>query len=190
MGAGETTPNHQSVYASIETKSPWPPLVHFLRSAATGSVPCFRKRQPRHRHQRSDNDARQIQDRALVCAGFTKEMNVKRSQILLSILAMVGAMAAQADDIVPKKLNFDRYTAMLNRSPFAVATAVAPASTTPSWSKDLYVANAAHTADADYVTIISGADKSVKEYLSTKGPNEDGYAIANIQWSDKPGRRK
>jgi hypothetical protein len=30
MGAGETTPNHQSVYASIETKSPWPPLVHFL----------------------------------------------------------------------------------------------------------------------------------------------------------------
>ena len=97
-------------------------------------------------------------------------MNVKRSQILLSILAMVGAMAAQADDIVPKKLNFDRYTAMLNRSPFAVATAVAPASTTPSWSKDLYVANAAHTADADYVTIISGADKSVKEYLSTKGP--------------------
>lgn len=30
MGAGETTPNRQSVYASIETKSPWPPLMHFL----------------------------------------------------------------------------------------------------------------------------------------------------------------
>src|SRR2546423_309279 len=30
MGAGETTPNHQSVYASVETKSPWPPLVRFL----------------------------------------------------------------------------------------------------------------------------------------------------------------
>ena len=30
IGASETTPNHQAVFASIETKSPWPPLVHFL----------------------------------------------------------------------------------------------------------------------------------------------------------------
>jgi hypothetical protein len=30
IGAGETAPDHQSVFASIETKSPWPPLVHFL----------------------------------------------------------------------------------------------------------------------------------------------------------------
>ncbi len=30
IGAGETTPDHQSVFASFETKSPWPPLVHFL----------------------------------------------------------------------------------------------------------------------------------------------------------------
>ena len=30
IGAGETTPNHQAVFASIETKSHWPDLVHFL----------------------------------------------------------------------------------------------------------------------------------------------------------------
>lgn len=30
LGSGETTPNRQSVFASIETKSPWPPLVQFL----------------------------------------------------------------------------------------------------------------------------------------------------------------
>ena len=30
IGAGETTPYHQTVFASIETKSQWPPLVHFL----------------------------------------------------------------------------------------------------------------------------------------------------------------
>ena len=30
IGSGETTPYHQNVFASIETKSPWPPLVHFL----------------------------------------------------------------------------------------------------------------------------------------------------------------
>jgi hypothetical protein len=30
LGTGDSTANHQSVFASIETKSPWPPLVHFL----------------------------------------------------------------------------------------------------------------------------------------------------------------
>ena len=30
IGSGEATPYHQAVFASIETKSPWPPLVHFL----------------------------------------------------------------------------------------------------------------------------------------------------------------
>jgi hypothetical protein len=30
IGSGETTPTHQAVFATIETKSPWPPLVHFL----------------------------------------------------------------------------------------------------------------------------------------------------------------
>jgi hypothetical protein len=33
IGSGETTPTHQAVFASIETKSPWPPLVHFLYDA-------------------------------------------------------------------------------------------------------------------------------------------------------------
>lgn len=30
IGAGESTANYQAVFASIETKSPWPPLVRFL----------------------------------------------------------------------------------------------------------------------------------------------------------------
>jgi hypothetical protein len=30
IGSGNATPAYQSVFASIETKSPWPPLVHFL----------------------------------------------------------------------------------------------------------------------------------------------------------------
>lgn len=30
IGSGETTPNRQTVFASIETKSAWPPLVQFL----------------------------------------------------------------------------------------------------------------------------------------------------------------
>ena len=30
LGTGESTPNHQAAFASVETKSPWPPLVRFL----------------------------------------------------------------------------------------------------------------------------------------------------------------
>jgi hypothetical protein len=30
IGTGETTPNHQAVFASIESSSHWPELVHFL----------------------------------------------------------------------------------------------------------------------------------------------------------------
>jgi len=30
IGTGENTPYHQTVFASIETKSPWAPLIHFL----------------------------------------------------------------------------------------------------------------------------------------------------------------
>jgi hypothetical protein len=33
IGSGETTPTQQAVFASIETKSPWPALVHFLYDA-------------------------------------------------------------------------------------------------------------------------------------------------------------
>ena len=30
IGTSDSTPTHQAVFASIETKSPWPPLVNFL----------------------------------------------------------------------------------------------------------------------------------------------------------------
>ena len=37
------------------------------------------------------------------------------------------------------------------------------------------------------VTLNSASDKNFNEYLSTKGPNEHGYAIAKIEWSDPTG---
>ena len=53
----------------------------------------------------------------------------------------------------------------------------------PDFAKDLYVANAAHSTDGDFVTIASTTDKNLKEYLSTR-ETVDGYSISNIQWSD------
>jgi len=112
---------------------------------------------------------------------------MKRNVIGLLIIA--AAVASNADDLLPKRPDFGRYAAMLERSPFAVATAVAAPLATPDFARDLYVANAAHTADEDVVTIASTSDKNFKKYPSTKTP-DDGYAITNIEWSDKIGQTK
>ena len=94
-----------------------------------------------------------------------------------------------ADD-TPKPFDIARYQGMLDRSPFAIATAPAAApAATPNFAKDLYVANAARSKDGDLVTIASSADKNFKKYLTTTAP-EDGYSITGIEWSDKVGATK
>ena len=107
----------------------------------------------------------------------------------LSILSLIVATLAQAAEEVPKRFDFSRYDTMLQRSPFAVATAVAAPAETPNFAKDLYVANAGHSGDGDMVTIASTSDKDFKKYLTTKGP-VDGYGIASIEWSEKVGATK
>jgi len=115
-------------------------------------------------------------------------MIMRHTQILMSIFALLGPVSTQRADDIPKRFNFDRYSAMLNRSPFAVATAVA-LPVTADFAKDLYVGNAARSPEGDMVTIASTADTNFKEYLTTKGP-VDGYSIASIEWSDRVGATK
>jgi hypothetical protein len=110
--------------------------------------------------------------------------------LFLSVFANLSPGIVRAGDDLPKRVAFNRYQGMLDRSPFAVASAVAPPVTTPDVFKGLYVANAARTPEADLVTVMSSDDKNVKEYLSTRGPNEHGYGIASIEWSDQPGATK
>jgi hypothetical protein len=111
-----------------------------------------------------------------------------------SILTVAALMAARltslAADEIPKPQVFARYEPMMNKSPFAVATAVAPPPAAPTFAKDLYIANAARLADEGVVTLQSGTDKNLKEYCSTTGPNKNGYSISNIDWSDRVGATK
>ncbi len=109
--------------------------------------------------------------------------------MLMSIFAVPGAITGRADDVLPPRFNFNRYSAMVDHSPFAIATAVALPSATADFAKDLYVANAARSPEGDMVTIASSSDQNFKKYLSTKQP-VDGYGIANIEWSDRVGATK
>jgi|SRR2546423_1796798 len=113
---------------------------------------------------------------------------MKTRNLALALFAAVPLSLLLADDL-PKPFTFARYQAMLDRSPFAVATAVAAPAPTPNFAKDLYVANAAHSKDGDFVTIASSADKNFKKYLTTNTP-EDGYTITNVEWSEKVGATK
>src|ERR1700736_1006307 len=113
---------------------------------------------------------------------------MRTDRVYIAIVVFSATICARADDL-PTKLNFDRYKAMLDHSPFAVATAVVAPAATPNFAKDLYVANAARSPDGDMVTIASMTDKDFKKYLTTRTP-VDGYGIASIEWSDKVGETK
>ncbi len=104
--------------------------------------------------------------------------------------AALAAIAVRAADDLPQGQAFARYEPMMNRSPFAVATAATPPPQAPNFAKDLYIANAAKLADEAVVTLSSNVDKSLKEFLSTKAPNKSGYSISNIEWSDRVGATK
>jgi hypothetical protein len=114
---------------------------------------------------------------------------MKHSVALTLILAVLGVINSQAEEVLPPQFNFDRYSKMVDQSPFAIATAVAAPAATPDFAKDLYIANAARSSDGDMVTLASTSDHNFKKYLTTKEPM-DGYSIANIEWSDKVGETK
>lgn len=114
----------------------------------------------------------------------------KHLLIPLLTATLLSAKSVLAADEIPKAATLARYESMMNRSPFAVATAVAPAPMAPNFAKDLYIANAARLPGEGVVTLTSTTDKNMKEYLSTKGPNEHGYSVSNIEWSDRVGETK
>ena len=114
---------------------------------------------------------------------------MKYSVPLTLILAVLGVIDSQAEEVLPPQFNFDRYSKMVDQSPFAIATAVAAPAATPDFAKDLYIANAARSPDGDMVTLASTSDHNFKKYLTTKDP-VDGYSLASIEWSEKVGETK
>jgi hypothetical protein len=114
---------------------------------------------------------------------------MKYSFLFASVVIVLGATYGEAENVLPPQYNFDRYSKMVEQSPFAVASAVAAPAATPDFAKDLYIANAARSQDGDMVTVASTSDHNFKKYLTTKEP-VDGYSVANIEWSDKVGGTK
>lgn len=115
---------------------------------------------------------------------------MKFSPSSLSVFFSLAAVAAVCGGDVPTRMNFDRYKGMLDKPPFAVATAQAAPAVAPNFAKDLYLANAARLEGGDMVTLMSAIDRNMKEYVSTNEPNEHGYKLISMEWSDQPGATK
>jgi hypothetical protein len=115
-------------------------------------------------------------------------MKTKATISFAAIATTILSATIVAGDDLPKALSFARYEPILNHSPFAVATAAA-APTTADFAKDLFIANAAHSPDGDWVALASSTDNNFRKYLTTKR-GMDGYALSNIEWSDQVGATK
>ena len=107
---------------------------------------------------------------------------MKYSLTVATILAMAGATYSQAEDVLPPQYNFDRYSKMVDQSPFAVASAVAAPAATPDFAKDLYIANAAKSQDGDMVTIASTQITTSKNIL----PQRNRWTVTASPTSNGP----
>jgi hypothetical protein len=116
-------------------------------------------------------------------------MKVKRTILVTTGTLLCLTNFGWAKEDLPVRPKFARYEPMVKRSPFAIATAGAPIASAPDFAKELYIANAAHSPDGDFVTLASTTDKNLKEYLNTK-ETINGYTVSSIQWSDKVGETK
>lgn len=83
---------------------------------------------------------------------------------------------------LPGPVPLSRYQAMIEKSPFALATPVAapPAPTAP-FADGLYI-NGITQVGKDYFVSISSKDQSQKFYLATGEKNPDGISLVSVEW--------
>lgn len=105
------------------------------------------------------------------------------------LLALVLTTTARATEAEPAPLPAERYAAMAGKSPFALATAIAPP-TAPaaSFAANWFVSGIGRLGDTDFVTIKS-RDASIQFSLFGNEPNPQyGVAMASVNWSETIGK--
>jgi hypothetical protein len=113
-------------------------------------------------------------------------MNGLRSLVLLAF-ATPRILLAQEDDITP--LPQERYAAIAQKSPFALATpTAAPAAPVASFASNWYVTGLCKLGDQYYATIKS---RDATTQFSLYGNDAtNGVTLASVEWSETLGRSK
>lgn len=120
---------------------------------------------------------------------------MKPTRCILAASILCSAQAFAAQSVIPEPLPADRYTKLVESSPFSVATPVAaPVEDAPNFAANLHVMGIAKLRDAegkerDYVTIKSHADQT-SFTLTTGAANKEGIELAGVEWVDRIGKSK
>jgi hypothetical protein len=108
--------------------------------------------------------------------------------ILCMLFSAAWFPPVQASTEVPEAFPASRYDQMMARSPFALATPVAPP-TAPGFAANLYVTGLAKVDGRDFVSI-SSRDLQTKLSILSGDPAGDGISLVSVQWSDELGKSK
>jgi hypothetical protein len=106
-------------------------------------------------------------------------------------LLSLTALTALAATPLPTPFPEARYQQMSTRSPFAVATASAPAAAapTPGFASQLFVDAVAHVGKSDFAAIKSrDPDQPNVMFLEVGKTNRDGLKVERINWSNEMGK--
>ena len=114
--------------------------------------------------------------------------------VLLSLCwAVSGSWVAAAETPDPIGFSLSRYQAMIDKSPFALATAPpveAPPAPTAVFTQDLYVTGIAKVGGNDFVSIGYKGDPTKRFSLQAGQPGPDGITLASVAWSQEPCKSK
>lgn len=109
-----------------------------------------------------------------------------------AILGTLLVTASAADDsIAPQRLPSTRYAKLRTELPFSVATAAEkPEEPTVSWAQNLYLGSVARSSlggtDQDWVIVKDRTQPGVLIVLDGYEPNNDGYQLVKLEYSDDP----
>ncbi len=99
------------------------------------------------------------------------------------------ATEAASSSSLPAAIPLTRYQAMIEKSPFAPATPVAPPPVeVPSFAKDFYVTGIAQLGSKPFVTI-SSRDRQ-KTFALKEGESFEGMTLTKVEWAPEVGRSK
>jgi len=107
------------------------------------------------------------------------------------LLAIPCVAPASDGSAKPSAEPIARYQAMIDRSPFALATESAPApapAENAGFAKDLVLTGAVRLSSGEYITIAS-KDKSQQFSLRT-GETRNDIALVSVAWSDSVGKTR
>lgn len=108
---------------------------------------------------------------------------------LICCAALLAVPVWAADQPMPEAHPAGRYSTMVEKSPFALATAAAPvAEPQASFAANWYVHGIARVGDTDFVTIKSRDATQIFSLIGREPQN--GVSVASIEWSETIGKSK